>query len=146
MKYGLLSIPLSCMISLTCHAQGCDNLFGTWTSGSGSTLILQTDPTDNNGLLGSFKSPDGLFPDNVAFPLYGSFGTNTFDLPSKGTAISFRVNWTKEEGSISSWTGACLTTSKGPKLDLLWHQANPAATKSIFHINSGSSIFYPAPE
>ena len=141
MKRFLIPVSAGCMIASLGLAHDCSNLAGTWKSEAGTTLNIDSVNLETGTLNGTFKSPDNLFSDGP-FPVNGIFGAASEPSESsQGTTITFNVKW--PGGSVSSWTGICLSEQTGSRMNLLWQQASPTASKPIFHINSGSTSFLP---
>lgn len=131
-------------ISLSRTTTDCNNLVGTWKNELNSTLTIESVDATTGAITGKYTSPSGTGGQD--FPLVGwvNEAAASTTHPHNVKVISFAVRW-GSYGSITSWTGYCLTENSVPTLYMQWHLVRANSDFKWDHIITNHDRFQPTP-
>ena len=125
--------------SETAASQAAKNLVGKWKNQLGSTLDITTQDATTGQIAGTYQSPSGTA--GQKFPLIGWVNEAK---PAVGkdhaTTVAFTVRWGLH-GSITSWTGICITVDGLEQLQMQWHLARSNSDFTWDHIITNKDVF-----
>ena len=142
----LVSLFLSLSAAVV-FAADCTNPIGIWKSTGGSTLVIKDVDQATDVMNVTFESAKSLYNDGpfngVGFLGNTSTGKDKRD-EDKASTIGFNIKF--PNGVVSTWAGYCTLTKGKPKITSIWTGSDPDVDKSIDHMKTHPTIFYPVEE